>query len=56
MMFERSYSESVLWSVMGVFAVLLFFVGVAVFALMIRQKRAAGVGAALLTLLLSYGL
>lgn len=56
MMFERSYSESVLWSVMGVFAVLLFFVGVAVFALMIRQKRAAGVGAALLTILLSYGL
>ena len=55
-MFEKMNSESVLWSVMGVFFVLLFFVGVAAFVLMLRQKRAAGAWAALLTVLLSYGL
>ena len=56
MMPERVGSESVLWSVMGVFSVLLFFAGFAVFILMVRQKRTAGAGAALLTILLSYGL
>ena len=56
MMFERSYSESVLWSVMGIFAVHLFFIGAAAFVLMIRQKRATGSVTALLAVLFSYGL
>ena len=55
-MFEKMDSESVLWSVMGVSFVLLFFVGVAAFVLMLRQRRAAGAWTALLTVLLSYSL
>ena len=56
MTFEGFYCESVLWSVTGIFSLLLFFTGVTVFALMIRQKRAAGSAASLFTLFLSYGL
>ncbi len=56
MRFEKSYSDLALWSVMGVFTVLLFFIGVAIFALMLRQKRGAGSVAALFAILLSYGL
>ena len=55
-MLEKMDSESVLWSVMGAFFILLFFVGVAAFVLMLRQKRAAGAWTALLTVLLSYSL
>lgn len=56
MIFEKSYSDLALWSVMGVFTVLLFFTGVSIFALMLRQKRRAGSVAALLAILLSYSL
>lgn len=53
-MLENSSSEAVLWSVMGVFTVLLFFTGIAALTLMHRQKRAAGSVAALLAVVLSY--
>ncbi len=53
---EGFRSESVLWSVTGIFSLLLFFTGVTVFALMLRQKRAAGAAAALCAVFLSYGL
>ncbi len=56
MMVEEAYSKSVLWSVTGIFSVFLFFVGVTIFALMIRQKRATGSVVALFTVFLSYGL
>jgi hypothetical protein len=51
---DNPYLDRSLWALMGIFAVLLFFTGVVILALLIRQKRPWGLWFAVPELALSY--